>query len=124
LLFGGEISDVIQVVPGKRWDVDRWKLTSDDPARYGAFLDDAFHFDHSLFGLSTSESFFLDPEQRMLLEISHEALSCTSLHASLSYGVFVGISTGDYSEMKVRRNDADARHAWHDRNSLSLPSAS
>lgn len=62
-------------------------------------------FDPAAFSLSESEAIMIDPQQRLLLEATASMLSASKAAAShhqeqLDMGVFVGISTPDYSDLK------------------------
>ncbi|WKZ47158.1 MAG: amino acid adenylation domain-containing protein [Anaerolineales bacterium] len=100
--------DAVTEVPSERWDVDQFH--ADEPAagkvttRFGAFLDNVDLFDPAFFGISPREAARMDPQQRLLLEVSWEALENafippTSL-AGTRTGVFVGISSYDYSRLQ------------------------
>ncbi len=100
--------DAVTEVPSDRWDVDQFH--ADEPAagkvttRFGAFLDNVDLFDPAFFGISPREAARMDPQQRLLLEVSWEALENafippTSL-AGTRTGVFVGISSYDYSRLQ------------------------
>ncbi|MBB5896424.1 type I polyketide synthase [Kutzneria kofuensis] len=87
------------------WDLAA--LFGDDEAaggrsisRHGAFLDDAGDFDAEFFGISPREAAATDPQQRLVLESSWEALERagidpTSLHGS-ELGVFMGATSQGY----------------------------
>ena len=74
--------------------------TCPDACRFGAFLTDIDQFDAEFFRISPSEAEFLDPQQRMMLETSWQALENAGidpegLRAS-SASVFAGMSNNDY----------------------------
>jgi mycoketide-CoA synthase len=98
--------DVMSEFPTDRgWDLAG--LFDDDPdaphkcyARAGGFVDDVAGFDAGFFGVSPSEALATDPQHRMLLELSWEALERagvdpTSLRGSAT-GVFAGIIVQGY----------------------------
>jgi acyl transferase domain-containing protein/NADPH:quinone reductase-like Zn-dependent oxidoreductase len=69
-------------------------------ARSGGFLDDAAGFDTDYFGLSPREASRMDPQQRLALELSAEALDDASLsQADLAVnvtGVYMGVWSSDW----------------------------
>jgi acyl transferase domain-containing protein/acyl carrier protein len=70
----------------------------------GGWLDGLGEFDSAFFGISPREAQMMDPQQRLLLEVSRECLEDGYIDLkSLSgrrVGVFVGLSTNDYSRMQ------------------------
>ena len=71
-----------------------------DACRYGAFVDDIDMFDAAFFRISPVEAELLDPQQRMMLETSWEALEDAGidplkLKHSLT-GMYTGISNDEY----------------------------
>ena len=103
LLKDGRCS-VSQVDPS-RWATDRWKTPAGGPGRSYTFaagqLDAPFDFDAGFFGISPREAEQMDPQQRLILQVTWEALEKSGLRASdlpkATTGVFVGASSSDYA---------------------------
>jgi amino acid adenylation domain-containing protein/thioester reductase-like protein len=99
--------DAVQEVPAERWDLESFYDDGRDPppgkmnTRWGGFLAQVDHFDAAFFGVSPREAARLDPQQRLLLEVTWEALERAGQNpthlAGSATGVFVGISSSDYS---------------------------
>ena len=68
-------------------------------------LDDVWSFDPAVFGISPREAEQMDPQQRMLLELTWEALEDAGLRpsgvAGSHIGVFVGASSLDYGNLRL-----------------------
>jgi len=71
----------------------------------GGYLKDLKGFDAEFFALSKLEADNIDPQQRMALELTWEALENARIPASslrgASVGVYVGSSTNDYSYLAM-----------------------
>ncbi|KAK9834736.1 hypothetical protein WJX74_008822 [Apatococcus lobatus] len=88
-------------VPLSRWDVDGWYAPNLEPHRmyvpFGSFVDCVDAFDASLFGLAAGEALALDPQARILLEQTQEALMQANLgKATGATGVYIGCMYTEY----------------------------
>ncbi|BAZ03046.1 polyketide synthase (plasmid) [Tolypothrix tenuis PCC 7101] len=98
--------DAVSEIPSDRWDVEEfYDPDPEAPAkaytRYGSFIPEVDQFDPQFFGMSPREAASLDPQQKLLLEVTWEALENAGLAAnklrnSLT-GVYVGICTDDHT---------------------------
>ncbi|MEU1292016.1 beta-ketoacyl synthase N-terminal-like domain-containing protein [Streptomyces sp. NPDC005840] len=74
-----------------------------------AFLTSVADFDAGFFGVSRREARLLDPQQRMLLETSWEALERAGIAVRradrLDVGIYLGMMTSEYSERNEDRRD-------------------
>src|SRR5580698_3155715 len=106
--------DAIEEIPSDRWDVNLFYDPHPDTpgkanTKWGGFVDHIDEFDPAFFGISPREAIGMDPQQRMLLEVSWEALenACVraeSLNGSPT-GVFAGVSTNDYAMLLPRYDE-------------------
>ncbi len=73
-------------------------------SRWGGFLSHIDQFSPEFFGISPREAASMDPQQRLLLEVAWESLEDAGEKpeslAGSSTGVFIGISTHDFSDIK------------------------
>jgi acyl transferase domain-containing protein/acyl carrier protein len=108
--------DGISEVPADRWDVEAFFDSNPDTpgksrVRKGGFLREVpiDRFDAQFFGIAPREAVSMDPQQRMLLEVSWEALEDAGLPpeqlVGTQTGVFVGITAGDYSTRALHLRD-------------------
>ncbi|WP_326639697.1 SDR family NAD(P)-dependent oxidoreductase [Streptosporangium sp. NBC_01755] len=102
-------ADAISGFPVDRgWDFD---ALSTVPQR-GGFLADAAGFDSDFFGISPREALAMDPQQRVLLEVTWEAMERagippSSLHGTRT-GVYLGAMAQDYgARMHEASGDAE-----------------
>ena len=101
-------------IPATRWDVDEFfdptgatpgKMTT----RWGGFLENIDQFDASFFGITPREAEKMDPQHRLLLEVTWHALEYGAIAPSKlrgsSTGVFVGIGGVDYSRVPYQHDN-------------------
>ncbi len=112
-------TDAIADVPPERWDADR--LFSPDITapgkinnKYGGFLTQIDRFEPLFFGISPREAVQMDPQQRIMLELSWEALEDAgvplySLRDSRT-GVFLGAMGSDYTRIQSQYQAPSTQH--------------
>jgi acyl transferase domain-containing protein len=91
--------DIMTPVPPSRWDhasFYRAPNSSDPPSPCDISLDkagwiDLASFDHSFFGLGSSEAFFVSPTIRLTLEMAFEALENGNIPLSKIKGSDMGV---------------------------------
>ncbi|MBP5971177.1 SDR family NAD(P)-dependent oxidoreductase [Brasilonema sp. CT11] len=97
--------DAIAEVPKQRWDIDDYYDPNPDTpgkisTRRGGFLSQVDGFDAEFFGISPREASSLDPQHRLLMEVSWEALENAAQAPerllNTATGVFIGICNTDY----------------------------
>ncbi|TBR56983.1 hypothetical protein B4U84_26485 [Westiellopsis prolifica IICB1] len=113
--------DAITEVPADRWYVDNFY--NPDPAepgkiysRWGGFIKHIDQFDAKFFGISRQEAAYIDPQQRILLEVVWEALEDAGQipeHlAGTKIGVFIGISNHDYCHLQLEVSNHNLLNAY------------
>ena len=107
--------EAISEVPAERWNIDEYY--DPDPtkpgkmvSRFGGFLTDIDKFDAAFFGIAPREAAMMDPQQRMLLEVTWQALESGAIAprslSGSSTGIYLGIASGDYGQMQLHSGDA------------------
>ncbi len=109
----------VTTLPDGRWDAfdDGSAQTAQALAgttRWGSFLSDVAGFDAEYFGITPREADYIDPQQRLILEVTVEALEhagipSESLQRSQT-GVFVGACVSEYGFLASR--DLSQVDAW------------
>lgn len=110
--------DMVTEIPKDRWD---WEKFYGDPLRepnktnikWGGFMKDADKFDAAFFEIPPMEAQLMDPQQRVFLETAWKAIEDAGYNVSdlsgSKTGVFVGVSTWDYSEqLALKQGDIQA----------------
>ncbi|MCC7382751.1 MAG: LLM class flavin-dependent oxidoreductase [Deltaproteobacteria bacterium] len=101
----------VREVPAERWDIDAlYDPTPGTPGkmvtRFGGFIDGVDEIDPQFFGISPREAETMDPQQRIVLEATYEALQDAGIPFSglrgQSAGVFMGFQVGDYFNLLTR----------------------
>lgn len=97
--------DAVGRVPAERWDADAFYDPNPETpghivTREGAFIENVYDFDAQFFGTSGHSARGMDPQLKLLLEVTWEALenagiSPTALEQTRT-GVFTGLWSVDY----------------------------
>ncbi len=101
--------DGITELPEGRWDEYRADpavaAAIDEATTLGGYLDDVKGFDAEFFSMSPREALHVDPQQRLAMELTWEALEHAHLPADElrgeRVGVFVGTSANDYALLEA-----------------------
>ena len=97
--------DLVTEVPADRWDVDDYYdpepgVPGRSVSKWGSFLDDVYGFDLEFFGVGEREATEMDPQHRIVMETSWEAMEHAGLTkeaiADTLTGVFLGLTHADY----------------------------
>ena len=108
--------DDLEVDPGTR-----------EAAPFGAYLRDLDRFDAGFFGIAPVEAKLMDPQHRLLLETSWEALEDAGLDAEdlrgSRTGVYAGISTNDYRDFVSLGPEPDPARSLYVSTGSSLAAA-
>lgn len=103
-------SDAVGEIPADRGNMNTFYDSNPNaPGKMytnaGAFLEDFDHFSPAFFGISPREAQFMDPQQRLILEVSWQALEDAGIAperlAEKQVGMYVGIGSTDYSDYCV-----------------------
>ncbi|MBD1559673.1 SDR family NAD(P)-dependent oxidoreductase [Vibrio sp. S9_S30] len=98
----------ISDIPHTRWD---WRHYDGDPlvevnksnSRWGGFIDKVNCFDYRFFGISPSTAQAMDPQQRIMLELSWACMEDAGVVpqslAGQNVGVYIGAFNFDYKEL-------------------------
>ncbi|MBB2992307.1 6-methylsalicylic acid synthase [Mycolicibacterium iranicum] len=116
LLAGGS---AVSQVPEERWAPylhrdPRNAAVLRETTPWGTFLDDLPGFDAEFFGVSPREAELMDPQQRLALEVSWEALEHAGISprslAGTDTAVLMGVNSDDYG--KLLMEDLAGIEAW------------
>ena len=103
-------ADLVTEVPADRWDADEYYdpergVPGRTVSRWGAFIDDIAGFDAPFFGLDDQRATAIDPQHRLLMETSWEAVEqagiAPSSLAGTRTGVYFGISHDDHTSIAL-----------------------
>lgn len=108
--------NVISPIPDERWELLQGTrevgLRDANLAYWGGYLQQIEAFDAYFFGISPREAMRMDPQQRILLEVSYESLEDAGLTvdalAGSNMGVFSSLYASQFSHLQKLDSDMDA----------------
>ncbi|WP_406817892.1 sulfolipid-1 biosynthesis phthioceranic/hydroxyphthioceranic acid synthase [Mycobacterium sp. M23085] len=113
--------DLVTEIPPDRWDADEYYdpepgVPGRSVSRWGAFIDDVAGFDPEFFGINEREATAMDPQHRLLLETSWEAMEHSGLTrerlADSLTGVFIGLTHGDYQLLAADAHSVEGAYGF------------
>lgn len=114
--------DGITVVPSSRWDWKKYYDENKDVSgkmynnKFGFLSEPVNEFDARFFNISPKEANALDPQQRMLLELTWEAFENGAMdiskYAGTNTGVYIGMSTNEYALSHLYSGDLSRIDAY------------
>ena len=114
----GKVSSVVEV-PSDRWDYEEYYSTNIEDSnktvsKWGGFIADHDKFDAALFKISPREAEFMDPQQRIMLELTRSCMEDAGYQPAqfkgTSTAVYVGACNNDYKEIVERSLPAVEAH--------------
>ncbi|NER95034.1 MAG: SDR family NAD(P)-dependent oxidoreductase, partial [Symploca sp. SIO1B1] len=101
------LDSAISEPPSERWKTEEFIGASGEPGKSitsrAGWLENCDRFDAGYFQLSPKEVAEMDPQQRLVLEVAHEALADANINpdhlAGEKVGVFVGSGIAEYQAM-------------------------
>ncbi|MGU3499675.1 type I polyketide synthase [Mycobacterium sp. C31M] len=112
-------ASAVSEVPADRWEPylrrdPRNAAILKDTTSWGSFLSDLPGFDAEFFGVSPREAELMDPQQRLALEVSWEALEHAGVPprslAGTDTAVLMGVNSDDYGKLVME--DLPGIEAW------------
>ncbi len=106
--------DAVTEIPPERWDIERYfapEIATDGKmnCRHGGFIEEIDMFDARFFGISPFEAARMDPQQRIVLEVTWQALEDAGLTRARMRGtptaVCVGVATNDYGLLQLKSGE-------------------
>ncbi|MFN6462917.1 MAG: SDR family NAD(P)-dependent oxidoreductase [Nostoc sp. DedVER02] len=114
--------DAITEIPSQRWNLDNYFDSEPETpgkmyTRHGGFIADIDQFDAQFFGISPREAISLDPQQRILLEVSWEALENAAVApqnlVGSQTGVFIGLISNEYMQLQIQHKNPETIDAYY-----------
>lgn len=110
--------DCMSPAPARSWDSALYDSLEMKPPKIGGWINKPDYFDPAFFNCSTTEAITMDPQQRMLMlttweALEHAGISLTELREKNKQGqrigICAGISLSDYGNLLARQH---INNAW------------
>jgi acyl transferase domain-containing protein len=103
-LINGKSS--IREIPETKWDWKKYYSETLEPgktiSKWGAFVEDIDHFDPLFFQISPKEALLIDPQERLVLQETYNALEDAGIRVETlsgsKTGVFIGYEYSEYQQ--------------------------
>lgn len=109
-------TDAIQQIPPGRWDASALGADNEGIPQYAGLIEGIDRFAAGFFGIAPREAEKMDPQHRILLEVAWEALENAGIPPDsledTRTGVYIGISTNDYSRVVLEEGGLPAVDAY------------
>ncbi|MGS0740634.1 beta-ketoacyl synthase N-terminal-like domain-containing protein [Glaciimonas sp. GG7] len=99
----------IAEIPDERWDKEKYyapvnaENAHTSVSKWGGFIDDMDCFDPAFFHISPREAELMDPQQRIMLELSQSCIEDAGYNpkelSGSRVGVYIGVCNFDYKEI-------------------------
>jgi acyl transferase domain-containing protein len=103
--------NAISLVPQSRWDIKEYEELI--CTNKGGFISDMEQFDPIFFNISPKEALSMDPQQRLVLELSWTALEDANLIPSTllgtQTGVYIGVAPSEYGLLSQAQKDGEMK---------------
>ncbi len=102
--------NLITEIPKDRWDIQEYfstdkKARNKSYSKWGGFIDNPYLFDAKFFGISDEDAIIMDPQQRILLELTEDLLQIAGYDKdsikNTRTSVFIGGAESDYAKRNI-----------------------
>ncbi|MBO3463553.1 type I polyketide synthase [Aetokthonos hydrillicola] len=110
----------ISEIPAQRWDVEKYYSANPETpnktiSKWSGLIEDIDKFDAQFFGISPREATRMDPQQRIMLELSWSCIEDAGYAASelsgSQVGVFIGACNYDYNQLQQQNENIEGHSA-------------
>ncbi|MGD6960813.1 SDR family NAD(P)-dependent oxidoreductase [Fictibacillus phosphorivorans] len=105
-----EANSMVTEVPSDRWKVEEYFSANKQEknktySKWGGFIEDVYSFDSSYFKVSDDDALVMDPQHRILLELTDELFSRAGYSSEELSGTNTGLFLGGGASSYIKIND-------------------